>query len=185
MTSDAEPQPAPDTESEVARSEVAGSESVRSEAAQPESAQSESAQSESARSESVQPEVAQPRSSQSDPAQSTVETEVTVRRIPRYSRFLIIGAGLGAVVTFILTASFPSDPKVGFGALFGYFILFGVPAGAVIGAVVAILLDIGLTRRARTGMAERTTVDPLPYDDERAGAEAAAASESPGETAPR
>jgi hypothetical protein len=215
MTSDAEPQPAPDTESEVARSEVAGSESVRSEAAQPESAQSESAQSESAqsesaqsesarsesaesesarsesaesesaRSESVQPEVAQPRSSQSDPAQSTVETEVTVRRIPRYSRFLIIGAGLGAVATFILTASFPSDPKVGFGAIFGYFILFGVPAGAVIGAVVAILLDFGLTRRARTGMAERTTVDPLPWDDEPAGAEAAAASESPGETAPR
>ncbi|MBC7402237.1 MAG: hypothetical protein H7279_03525, partial [Microbacteriaceae bacterium] len=81
--------------------------------------------------ESVLSEPVQP-----GPAQTTVETEVTVRRIPRYSRFLIIGAGLGAAATFILTASFPSDPKVGFGALFGYFLLFGVPAGAVIGAVV-------------------------------------------------
>jgi hypothetical protein len=132
--------------------------------------------------ESVQPEPPQPDAAQPGPAQTTVETEVTVRRIPRYSRFLIIGAGLGAVITFILTASFPSDPKVGFGALFGYFLLFGVPAGAVIGAVVAILLDIGLTRRARTGMAERTTVDPLPYEDEPAVAEAP---ESPGDAASR
>ena len=152
MTSDSETQPAPDT----------GPESVQS--------------------ESARPDAAQPDAAQLGPAQTTVETEVTVRRIPRYSRFLIIGAGLGAVATFILTASFSSDPKVGFGALFGYFLLFGVPAGAVIGAVVAILLDIGLTRRARTGMAERTTVDPLPYEDEPAVAEAP---ESPGETASR
>jgi hypothetical protein len=126
-------------------------------------------------------EAVQPGPAQAEPAEFVEETEVIVRRIPRYSRFLIIGAGLGAVTTFILTASFPSDPTVGFGALFGYFLLFGVPAGAVIAAVAAILLDIGLTRRARTGMAERTTVDPLPYDDEDekpAGAEAAEAAES-------
>ena len=97
-----------------------------------------------------------------EPSRSTVETEVTMRRIPRYSRFLILGAGLGAVATFILTASFPSDPKVGFGALFGYFLIFGVPAGVVIGAVIAIALDTGLKRRARNVMAEHTTVDPLP-----------------------
>lgn len=162
MTSDSETQPAPDT----------GTESVQSESVQPDAA----------RSTSMQPEPPQPGAAQPGPAQTTVETEVMVRRIPRYSRFLIIGAGLGAVATFILTASFPSDPKVGFGALFGYFLLFGVPAGAVIGAVVAILLDIGLTRRARTGLAERTTVDPLPNEDEPAVAEAP---ESPGETASR
>jgi hypothetical protein len=97
-----------------------------------------------------------------EPTQSVVETEVTVRRIPRYSRFLIIGAGLGAVATFILTASFPSDPAVGFGALFGYFLIFGVPTGVVIGALVAIVLDASFKRRARSALAERTTVDPLP-----------------------
>ena len=167
MTSDSETQPAPDT----------GPESVQSESEQPDAEQPDAA-----RPASVQPEPPQPGAAQPGPAQTTVETEVTVRRIPRYSRFLIIGAGLGAVATFILTASFPSDPKVGFGALFGYFLLFGVPAGAVIGAVVAIVLDIGLTRRARTGLAERTTVDPLPNEDEPAVAEAP---ESPGETASR
>ena len=172
MTSDSETQSAPDT----------GPEPVKTEAVQTESVQTESVQPDAARPASVQPEPPQPGAAQPGPAQTTVETEVTVRRIPRYSRFLIIGAGLGAVATFILTASFPSDPKVGFGALFGYFLLFGVPAGAVIGAVVAILLDIGLTRRARTGLAERTTVDPLLYEDEPAVAEAP---ESPGETASR
>ena len=162
MTSDSETQSAPDT----------GPEPVKTESEQPDAEQPDA----------ERPDAEQPGAAQSGPAQTTVETEVTVRRIPRYSRFLIIGAGLGAVATFILTASFPSDPKVGFGALFGYFLLFGVPAGAVIGAVVAILLDIGLTRRARTGLAERTTVDPLLYEDEPAVAEAP---ESPGETASR
>ena len=125
--------------------------------------------------ESAQPGVAQP--DQLGPTETTVETEVTVRRIPRYSRFLIIGAGVGAIATFILTASFPSDPSIGFGALFGYFLLFGVPAGALIGAIMAILLDILLTRRARTGMAERTMVDPLPSDEEPAESEAPESSE--------
>jgi len=127
----------------------------------------------------------QPEPTQPEPTQSSVETEVTVRRIPRYSRFLIIGAGLGAVITFILTASFPSDPKVGFGALFGYFLLFGMPAGVVIGAVVAILLDVGLNRRARTVMAERTTVDPLPDHHEPTATEDAESPGEPGETATR
>ena len=100
------------------------------------------------------------------PEQSTVEADVTVRRIPKYSRFLIVGAGLGAIATFILTASFPSDPAVGFGALFGYFLIFGVPLGVAVGALVAIVLDLALRRSARRVTAERTIVEPLPYDDE-------------------
>ena len=172
MTSDSETQSAPDT----------GPESVQSESEQPDAEQPDAERPDAERPDAERPDAEQPGAAQPGPAQTTVETEVTVRRIPRYSRFLIIGAGLGAVATFILTTSFPSDPKVGFGALFGYFLLFGVPAGAVIGAVVAILLDIGLTRRARTGLAERTTVDPLLYEDEPAVAEAP---ESPGETASR
>lgn len=87
---------------------------------------------------------------------------VRVRRSPRYGRFLILGAGVGALATFIATNLFPIDPSVGFGALFGYLLLFGVPIGAAIGGLVAVTLDIVNTRRARVIEAERITVDPRP-----------------------
>lgn len=97
-----------------------------------------------------------------EPVGTTTEREVMVRRVPKYPRFLILGAGLGAVVTFILTASFPTDPDVGFGPLFGYFLIYGIPAGAVLGALVALVLDRAASRRARQVTAAHTTVDPLP-----------------------
>ncbi|WP_165063262.1 hypothetical protein [Marisediminicola senii] len=96
---------------------------------------------------------------------STVDTRrVTVRRAPKYPRFIIIGAGLAAIITFILTAIYPVDPEVGFGALFGYFALIAVPIGAAIGGLVAVLLDVVATRRAKQFEAEHTTVDALPEE---------------------
>ncbi len=89
---------------------------------------------------------------------------VSVRRAPRYPRFIVLGAGLGAIVTFVLTASFPIDESVGFGPLFGYFLLFGVPAGAALGGIVAVVLDVIATRRAKQFDAERTTVDAEPEE---------------------
>jgi hypothetical protein len=97
-----------------------------------------------------------------EPTASTTQAEVRIRRVPKFGRFLVLGAGLGAVVTFILTASFPSDPNVGFGPLFGYFLIYGVPAGVVLGAVVALALDRFSNRRSASVTAEHTTVDPLP-----------------------
>ena len=86
---------------------------------------------------------------------NTPETsQVTVRRAPKYPAFMIVGGGIGAIVTFILTASFPVDPAVGFAALFGYFALFGVPAGVVVGAVLAMLFDRASLRRAKSVQAE-------------------------------
>ncbi|TXN30513.1 hypothetical protein FVP33_10815 [Lacisediminihabitans profunda] len=94
-----------------------------------------------------------------------------IRRAPRYPIFLILGGGLGAIVTFVLTALFPVDPAVGFGALFGYFALYGVPAGVLVGAIVAIVLDRVSSRRARSVVVEHTAVDPLPAPDEPAADE--------------
>lgn len=99
--------------------------------------------------------------------------EVRIRRAPRYSIFLILGGGLGAIVTFVLTALFPVDPAVGFGALFGYFAIYGVPAGVLVGAFVAIVLDRVSSRRSKSVVVEHTTVDPLPVDDEPAEDESA------------
>jgi hypothetical protein len=97
-----------------------------------------------------------------EPTASTTRAEVRIRRVPKFGRFLVLGGGLGAVVTFILTASFPSDPHVGFGPLFGYFLIYGVPAGVVLGALIALALDRISNRRGASVIAEHTTVDPLP-----------------------
>jgi hypothetical protein len=78
------------------------------------------------------------------------ESEVSIRRAPRVGVFLVLGAVLGALVTLILTSLFPSDPNVGFAASYAYFCLFGIPAGLLLGALVAIVLDVVSTRRART-----------------------------------
>jgi hypothetical protein len=98
------------------------------------------------------------------PMGTVADAEVRIRRAPRYPIFLILGGGLGAVVTFVLTALFPVDPAVGFGALFGYFAIYGVPAGVLVGAVVAIVLDRVSSRRAKSVVVEHTTVDPRPAD---------------------
>jgi hypothetical protein len=89
------------------------------------------------------------------------ESEVSIRRAPRVGVFLVLGAVLGAIVTLILTSLFKADPNVGFFASFAYFCLFGVPAGLLLGAVVAIVLDAVSLRRSRTVTVARDEVsDP-------------------------
>jgi len=91
------------------------------------------------------------------------ETEMTIRRAPKIPAFLIVGGGVGAIVTFILTGLFPVDPQVGFATLFGYFALFGVTGGVLLGALLALILDRSATRRARTARVARETIEtPAP-----------------------
>lgn len=77
------------------------------------------------------------------------ESDVSIRRAPRIGVFLIFGALLGGLVTLILTSLFEPDPAVGFLATFAYLCLFGIPAGVVLGALVALVFDVVSTRRAR------------------------------------
>lgn len=86
------------------------------------------------------------------------ESEVSIRRAPKVGVFLVLGAVLGAIVTLMLTSLFTADPTVGFLASFAYFCLFGVPAGLLLGAIVAIVLDVISTRRARTVTVARDEV---------------------------
>ncbi|MDB5726780.1 MAG: hypothetical protein JWQ16_3534 [Novosphingobium sp.] len=104
--------------------------------------------------------------SSSEPEVTIVQAEVKIRRAPKVSVFIILGALVGAIVTVIVTSAFPADPSVGYLATVGYFLLYGVPFGIVVGAVVAIVLDRVSSRRARSITVERTVVDALPYDDE-------------------
>ena len=85
--------------------------------------------------------------------------EVRVRRAPRLPVFLVLGAVVGAIATLIVTATLGHvDARVGFAATFGYFCLYGVPAGIVLGALVGLLLDRRSVRRARVVTAEREQV---------------------------
>lgn len=90
--------------------------------------------------------------------------QVSVRRAPKIGAFLAVGTALGIIVTLVLTSAFPVDPQVGFGATFGYLLLYGIPAGLVLGGVVALLLDWRSRRRARTVVAERESVMQEPAD---------------------
>ncbi len=91
----------------------------------------------------------------SDPERS----EVRLRRAPKLGVFLLVGAAIGAIVTLILTSLFPADPAIGFAATFGYFLLFGAPAGAALGALVGLVIDRISIARARTVTVEREVVE--------------------------
>jgi hypothetical protein len=86
------------------------------------------------------------------------ETEVSIRRAPRYARFLLAGAALGVIAALIATSVVPVDKNVGFGAMFGYLLLYGVPIGLALGAATAVLLDRRATRRASTVIAGKMSV---------------------------
>jgi hypothetical protein len=86
------------------------------------------------------------------------ETEVSIRRAPRYARFLLAGAALGVIAALIATSVVPVDKNVGFGAMFGYLLLYGVPIGLALGAATAVLLDRRATRRAGTVIAGKMSV---------------------------
>lgn len=70
------------------------------------------------------------------------------RRTPLFSRFIGSGAVLGALIAILAAAL--SQRAGGYGALaaYGYFALVGVFLGALIGALVSVVLD---SRSARDG----------------------------------
>ncbi len=100
---------------------------------------------------------------ESSPAQAGAATVgVTIRRAPKIPVFLVLGALVGFFGTLIVTALQPADPAVGFVALFGYFCIYGIPLGIVLGGILAIVLDRVSVRRAQSVTAEQTTVEAPP-----------------------
>lgn len=94
-----------------------------------------------------------------------IET-VRVRRAPKYSVFLAVGAGLGLLVAMILTFVFNgtggTSPNTGLvysqGQVFGFLSLIFVTVGIVAGGVTALILDRVLARRARDITVDRECV---------------------------
>ena len=73
---------------------------------------------------------------------------VTIRRAPKFSAFVVVGALVGFLVTLVLTSLFETDPEVGFAASLGYFSLYGISLGALVGVMIALAFDRRSRRRA-------------------------------------
>ena len=93
-----------------------------------------------------------------------VNDTVTVRRAPRYGRFIALGVVVGAIVALILTFTFsgePASPELGLdfdrGQVFGFLLLLCGVIGAALGAVVALLIDRSTARRAKSVVAEHSS----------------------------
>jgi MFS family permease len=87
--------------------------------------------------------------------ESTSRDEVTVRRAPKYGTFILLGVIVGVIVTFIAVSVAPGKDETPFLQAFGYFVLYGIAIGALLGAVVAVVFDAVYRRRAGSVSAER------------------------------
>jgi len=107
-------------------------------------------------------------SDQSPAPQPGERQQLSVRRAPKISAFMVVGGFLGFIATLIATVSVPQDPtsQVGLGTLVAYFSLYGITAGVVLGAVLGIVLDRVSRKRARLIEAEHEVVDPAPLEGE-------------------
>ncbi len=79
---------------------------------------------------------------------------VTVRRAPRYGRFITVGAIVGAVVALILTFVFPENEEFDRGQVFGFLVIACAAIGVALGALVALLLDRASARRTTPAIVE-------------------------------
>lgn len=117
--------------------------------------------SESAASEPVEPQAGVEQGLpvvhvQGEPVETVVAHEtLTVRRSPRYMRFLAVGAGVGVVAALVLTLIFPENDDYDRGQVFGFLLLFLGAIGVGLGALVALILDRRAARRAVTVVADR------------------------------
>jgi hypothetical protein len=96
-----------------------------------------------------------------------IET-VQVRRAPKFSVFLLLGAALGIIAAMIFTFVFDGtsqpSPNTGFeysqGQVFGFVALICVPIGIAIFGLLAVFLDRRSSRHARSITVDHETVHP-------------------------
>lgn len=96
-------------------------------------------------------------------ADSRQTLEATVRRVPRYGVFMVLGAVLGVLVAGILAMTGNHEESVvGVaytpGQVFGFLLLYAVPIGVAVGALFAMLLERLQRRHDRVVQVDRETV---------------------------
>ncbi|ADX74689.1 hypothetical protein Asphe3_35880 [Pseudarthrobacter phenanthrenivorans Sphe3] len=75
--------------------------------------------------------------------------EITVRRAPKYVPFLILGALVGIAAAAVMAYGVPENPSFDAGAVFGFFMVAFAAGGAILGAVVALVLTAGASSGSR------------------------------------
>jgi hypothetical protein len=95
----------------------------------------------------------------------TPEIEIArVRRAPRWGVFLGIGVVVGVVVAFLLTAfgnfeaSEATQVAYPFGQVFGFLVLWTVPAGIAVFGVIVLLLERAARRSERVVRVDHETI---------------------------
>ena len=105
------------------------------------------------------------------PARVVSET-VTVRRSPRYARFMIAFSFVFVVVAFAITYSQPEVQAVGDqpgadrNAVFGFLALIAIALGVTVGSIVALLAERATRRSIRIVRADRTDTRRAEPDDD-------------------
>lgn len=94
------------------------------------------------------------------PSVASEEHRVQIRRAPKVSVFLVLGALVGMLGALVSTAAFEVDPLVGFAATCGYLCVYFVPAGLLLGALVALALDARSRRRSKSVTVAHDSVSP-------------------------
>jgi hypothetical protein len=80
--------------------------------------------------------------------------EVTVRRAPKYVPFLILGALVGIAAAAVVAYAVPANPSFDAGAVFGFFLVMFAGGGAILGAVLALVLDRRSVKRQQRAVVE-------------------------------
>ncbi|GAA3751735.1 hypothetical protein GCM10022240_01100 [Microbacterium kribbense] len=97
----------------------------------------------------------------------------TVRRAPKISVFLVLGAAIGVIAALILTFAFGEVDASGAetsiigvvsytkAQVFGFLLLICIPAGVALGGVAVIILDATTRRHRRQVQVQRETVSAV------------------------
>jgi len=99
-------------------------------------------------------------------SEQTEAYRATARRVPKYSVFIVLGGLVGFLVTLIVTTQREADPNIGMPALIAYFSLYGITAGVLLGALLALVLDRVGRRKAREVVVEK--LHPTDAEDDAA-----------------
>lgn len=94
-----------------------------------------------------------PPSPADDPLETVTRADAVVRRAPKYTNFLLLGALVGLVAAMALTFAFADwseDAEYTIGQVFGFLLVGLVPIGIGLFGFVAWIIDRTTLRRART-----------------------------------